>query len=999
LLLASLGVCFPKQTAAGEVRPRGLPFIRTYPLDEIGSVPRGLRLGFDSFDRFAVMYDGIYSVLNDSVWVNRIDRTAVNRTLMTTIRVGDGNYFYGGRGSWGLAELTDEGLFRARPFVPPDAPAWTKVTPFNDVLVTRTGVYFYELNGVVYWSFAQRRNFFFELPRVSSVFLFNDRVFVSCQDQVLREIHAEAGSVEKIAPAGLDGTVIERSAMLDASHILLVLRDGRLVAFDGKTAIPWTPQIRYGFTGRISALTSLVDGGVALAITGEGLFLISAEGSLRWRLPLTEFQRISEMTANEAGVLWVLGENAVRKIFYNSSLTNFDQQLGLTAAWPRIASLNGHLIVRSDSRLYNMDVAGSGTPSRFEPLEWAPEGGASYIASQGSQLLVGNATGVYAAGPDHRFVRVLQIENVASLEFIEPDVCVVIGTREIAAIHYRDGSWTECAARIAGVGDAPIRSTAHGAVWVEMGGDHVGRLTYRKDHLDFQPISLPWTGASWTNIGAVGNIIILSGAPGQRAFYDEARERFCAAPELARMLDRSPYWITRVTEDKTGTLWATHMQGVVTFTPKNGDYVVDATTFELHNDSYPIVILTDNDTWVTTGRALYHIEQSASPQNRPHVTLVSLAVDHFDRKLVHQARPSDPALSFAADDNSLSFRLFSGTYAWRHPPVYEYRLSEAEPWTRVDPGLLLRFPKLREGSYRLEVRPVVPEIAKSAPLAFGFVINPPWYLTPGAYAAYSVVLVFLIVTVVRLSNRRSRQRNDALERLVEQRTGELHVAMEKLNEETRNTATIAERSRLAGEIHDSLQQGLSGSILQLDTTMTSASISPEVRTRLNVVRGMLSYTREEIQHSVLNLGSPLLQNSNLGDALGKLVGFIHAGTIRISVSVPEKAISLEAGLQHNLLRIAQEAITNAVKHANATHIEVALRQEDQAVSLLIADDGIGFDPALRANVEGHFGLRGMRARARSIKADLHVVSSPGAGTTIRVNAPQFPLSHDPNSQN
>ena len=105
---------------------KGIPFIRTYPFDEIGNVPRGLRPGFDSFGRFAVMYDGIYAVLNDSTWVNRHDDASANRILMTTIRVVDGKYFYGGRGSWGAVELTPKGSFRARPLVPSDAPAWAQ---------------------------------------------------------------------------------------------------------------------------------------------------------------------------------------------------------------------------------------------------------------------------------------------------------------------------------------------------------------------------------------------------------------------------------------------------------------------------------------------------------------------------------------------------------------------------------------------------------------------------------------------------------------------------------------------------------------------------------------------------------------------------------------------------------------------------------------------------------------------------------------------------------
>ncbi|MEO6993871.1 MAG: ATP-binding protein, partial [Lacunisphaera sp.] len=888
----------------------------------------------------------------------------------------------------------------AHSLVPPNAPAWTDVTSFNDFLGTRTGVYFYERKGVVYWDFALQRNFFFELPRVATVFVLGDRVFASCQDQTLHEIHPGSRTVDRLDIAGLEGAVIERTVSLDASHALLALQDGRLISFDGRIAVPWPAQALYGLHGRITALSALIDGGVALAIEDKGLILVSADGSLRWTLNLPEFRRVSGLAADEPGVLWVAGENAIRKIFYNSPITSFGQELGLNVAWPSLALWNDRLVVCSNQMLYEMEPARAGTPSHFWPLKAAPEGVASCLAARGTHLLVASPTTVYSAGDDGRFTPVMKIDNVEALAFIAPNVCVAIGTPEIAVLNFAAGRWTECAARIKGVGDAPIRSTGHGPIWLELGGDHVARLTYREGRLALQQIKLPWSGAQWTNVGAIGPLVVLSGHAGKRAYYDDNQEKFVAAPALDQLLNRSPYWIDRVNEDSSGTLWATHANGVVTFTPEAGDYVMDATTFELRNDSYPwIAMLPENDTWIISGRSLSHVERPIGRSSvRPPLMMVSMVIDdpNIERQQQNGAPLTPPHLAF--EGNSLSVRLFSGTYAWRYPPLYEYRLGNSDPWTSVDPSLLLRFPKLRDGDYRLEVRAAKPGRPDSPPFTLDFVIKPPVYRRPLAYAAYTILLLLLITGIARWTNHRSLLRNDALERTVNERTHELHITMERLNEETRNTATLAERSRLAGEIHDSLQQGLSGSILQLDTTMTTASISPEVRTRLNVVRGMLSYTREEIQHSVLNLESPLLENSNLGDALRKLVGFINSGTIRMSVSIPEQPISLGAGLQHNLLRIAQEAITNAVKHANAKHIEVTLRLEGHSVSLTIADDGTGFDPALRANAEGHFGLRGMRTRARAIKADLTVTSSPGTGTTIQVNASQPPLPHDTNGQ-
>jgi signal transduction histidine kinase len=163
---------------------------------------------------------------------------------------------------------------------------------------------------------------------------------------------------------------------------------------------------------------------------------------------------------------------------------------------------------------------------------------------------------------------------------------------------------------------------------------------------------------------------------------------------------------------------------------------------------------------------------------------------------------------------------------------------------------------------------------------------------------------------------------------------------------------------------------------------------------------MLSYSREEVQHTVWNLESPLLQNASLGEALAKLAGLLHDGSRIIHVTGDSEPTTLTPATQHNLLRIAQEAITNAVKHANATRIEVSLAVHPATIELTIADDGCGFDATQSANLAGHFGLRGMQARAKSVKAVLAVNSSPGQGTTVKVALPRNETSsHDPDHQN
>jgi signal transduction histidine kinase len=238
---------------------------------------------------------------------------------------------------------------------------------------------------------------------------------------------------------------------------------------------------------------------------------------------------------------------------------------------------------------------------------------------------------------------------------------------------------------------------------------------------------------------------------------------------------------------------------------------------------------------------------------------------------------------------------------------------------------------------------------------------------------------------MRWSVRLTRHRNLALEGIVRERTDQLKTTMEKLNDETRNAATLAERDRLAGEIHDSLQQGLSGLILQLDATLKLPAVTHEVRSRLNVARNMVSFTRHEVQHAIWDMESPLLEGTELGEALRKIATLIGSGASRIEISVSGSAVPLPSAIQHHLLRIAQEAITNAVRHAGATTIVVRLEYRARAVFLSVTDDGVGFEANdVLENSAGHFGLRGLRGRSAKVGGELRIESSRAKGTLIEI---------------
>jgi two-component system NarL family sensor kinase len=199
-----------------------------------------------------------------------------------------------------------------------------------------------------------------------------------------------------------------------------------------------------------------------------------------------------------------------------------------------------------------------------------------------------------------------------------------------------------------------------------------------------------------------------------------------------------------------------------------------------------------------------------------------------------------------------------------------------------------------------------------------------------------------------------------------------------------------ERNRLAREIHDTLAQGLSATALQLETAdallesnAPHDKIAPIIGQALALTRANL----EEARRSVLDLRSAPLQGRTLGEALSALAETqpVVDSTLRVRVHTRGKNRPLPVRIETGLYRVAQEAVTNIIKHADARHASLQLVLLPDRVSLVIEDDGRGFDAA---NIrEGCYGLIGMNERAKLMGGSLTVRSSPGAGTHLEVVVP------------
>ncbi|MBM3851852.1 MAG: sensor histidine kinase [Verrucomicrobia bacterium] len=213
-----------------------------------------------------------------------------------------------------------------------------------------------------------------------------------------------------------------------------------------------------------------------------------------------------------------------------------------------------------------------------------------------------------------------------------------------------------------------------------------------------------------------------------------------------------------------------------------------------------------------------------------------------------------------------------------------------------------------------------------------------------------------------------------------------------IEQQTRHAAALEERSRIARELHDTLEQGLTGLSLQMKAMETDFAAAPHpAHTRLKFARQMLRQSRALARQAIGELRSEAVpaRVEGLVEGLRRVAGsWNHSGALQVDLRIAGPVRPLPPHLESHLLGIGTEAMTNAVKHGRAESIEVELDFRPAAVCLRIKDNGTGFDVAQHLEeASGCFGLLGMRARARELCGEILIESRPGRGAEILVTVP------------
>jgi signal transduction histidine kinase/ligand-binding sensor domain-containing protein len=333
---------------------------------------------------------------------------------------------------------------------------------------------------------------------------------------------------------------------------------------------------------------------------------------------------------------------------------------------------------------------------------------------------------------------------------------------------------------------------------------------------------------------------------------------------------------------------------------------------------------------------------------------------------------------------------------------YAYRLGHEDEWTPLGRRRNVTFIDLDPGLYQLQVRGRDELGQWNTSQTIAFRVIPPFWMSTGFRGALlaSIALLALALHLARLRSLRqrnaalqqlNRERKDALERASRSQV-ELEEASEGLRQLTGRLASAEEkeRTRLSRELHDEFGQTLTAAKINLQMLRSTAT-DPAVAQRLDEAVLMMDRMIGQGRDIARGLRPPLLDDAGLLPALeNHLKGLGPIADVRIELDAAPPIPELSPEVRTVAFRAIQEAVSNALRHARATTIRVELRGEPDALFVVIADDGVGFDTeavARRIRRGEHLGLLGMAERARSVGGTIEFDSRPDAGSRVRIRIP------------
>jgi signal transduction histidine kinase/ligand-binding sensor domain-containing protein len=363
----------------------------------------------------------------------------------------------------------------------------------------------------------------------------------------------------------------------------------------------------------------------------------------------------------------------------------------------------------------------------------------------------------------------------------------------------------------------------------------------------------------------------------------------------------------------------------------------------------------DGRLWFSTVRGLIAFNPASPARENTHAIVIE------DPAVNGAATPAEQISELPGGQKNIAFTYADLSYPLPELVRFRYLLEGYDPdWVDAGTRREAFYTNLPPGNYTFRVKGCNfdgPCTEKAASVSFT--------LTPMIYQRvwfWPLVLIALAITgwlAYQIHIRRLRERYDLI---------------------------VSERSRIARELHDTLIQGFSGITMALQALSTRVKTPEEKSTLQDIIADAATCLRETRQ-SVAGLRAVATTQTGLAGAISRAVREItETKDLKTELKLESASRELPPEMEYQVLRIVREAVNNAVKHADASQLEVSLHYNPENLVIRVKDDGTGFTKDVNPG-PGHYGIIGMKERASQIGATIDLVTQPGSGTAITLTLP------------
>ena len=365
----------------------------------------------------------------------------------------------------------------------------------------------------------------------------------------------------------------------------------------------------------------------------------------------------------------------------------------------------------------------------------------------------------------------------------------------------------------------------------------------------------------------------------------------------------------------------------------------------------------DGRLWFVTGRGATVIDPRAVDE-QPRVS----GPVRVEAAIADDARFTAPGTRLPAGTRRLRLDYTALSLTSADRLRFRYRLEGFDDdWRDAGTRRQAFYTNLPPRTYRFRVQAADPEGGWTAQAAeWPLTIAPMFYQRPAFFAMCAVALLLLVAAAWQVRLRQVRREFSLV---------------------------LAERARLGRDMHDTLLQSMAGVALQIDSVSRAPGTTPDSREQLLSIRRELEDSIVDARQTIWNMRGASAGDADLIAALEHAGARATAGTaVRFRLGVTGTPRRYGEAIERELLRIAQEALANAVRHARATTVNVSLTYADASVTLRVVDDGTGFEQQASRSAT-HFGLASMRERAEQLGGRFNLTTHAGAGTEIETTIP------------